>query len=365
LFANDAPEAPLKAIDFGISVFCEAGQVVDARAGTPIYIAPEILRNSYSLSADLWSVGIVAYQLLTGRLPFSGEEGSEVAELYMTQQIYDNKNVFRAVLYSELDFDSAPWDVLSPGAKDLVSSLLQRAADARPTADAALQHPWLQEDAETSAQMPLGDSIVQRLQRYGTFGRLKQAALRKVAHAALELRDCPSVGLPASLTASFSALDADATGRIPLRALRAELQGGHFNLTAAEAEQLLKQVDADDDGNVDWEEWVAAMCDWGTVRNSGEWDALVAEAFRSLDTDLDEMLHASDLEVLLCGEEGCATPADLDSALREVDGDHDGAVSLEEFKELLAGHNSDLSLFDPRLCLEETESSNARMNQPS
>ena len=41
---------------------------------------------------------------------------------------------------------------------------------------------WLQEEARGAAEMevPLSDSVVQRLQRFGTYGRLKQAALRKV-----------------------------------------------------------------------------------------------------------------------------------------------------------------------------------------
>ena len=110
---------PGQAIDFGISVFCKPGQYVDVRAGTPIYIAPEVrgccvcgrrdevganahrlaqpftyppppaqvLRMNYTLSADMWSVGIVAYQLLTGRLPFAGEEGEDVSEVYMSKHV--------------------------------------------------------------------------------------------------------------------------------------------------------------------------------------------------------------------------------------------------------------------------------------
>lgn len=70
-----------------MSVFCEADQWVDVKAGTPIYIAPEVLRSRYSLGADVWGVGVVAYQLLTGRLPFAGEEGAEVAETYMSTQV--------------------------------------------------------------------------------------------------------------------------------------------------------------------------------------------------------------------------------------------------------------------------------------
>ena len=39
----------------------------------------------------------------------------------------------------------------------------------------------------------------------------------------------------------------------------------------------------------------------------------------------------------------------VEAALREADSDGNGSVSLDEFKELLAAHNTDLALFDPRL----------------
>ncbi len=46
--------------------------------------------------------------------------------------------VFRAVLYSDLDFESPPWDTLSADAKHFVQALLNREADQRPTALEAL-----------------------------------------------------------------------------------------------------------------------------------------------------------------------------------------------------------------------------------
>lgn len=351
LFASPHPDAPLKAIDFGISVFCNPDQEVDMRAGTPIYIAPDVLRCRYSHPADMWSVGIVAYMLLTGRLPFTGEEGDEVAELYMSKHVYNNKDVFRAVLYADLDFESSPWDVISPEARELVSSLLHREADKRPTAEEALRHPWLTAIGSSSA-VPLGDSIVQRLQRYGTYGRLKQAALRKVAHAALAHYSQP--GLPEALQAAFAAMDRQGTGRIALDDLRAELRSGHFNLTDAEADQLVAQVDIDEDGGVDWEEWVAAMMEWRAVRDSTEWDALVTEAFRTMDRDSDAALGVDDLTALLCGDEEC-DPDIVEAALREADADHDRTVSLDEFRMLLGSHDTDLDLFDARVAGRDDE----------
>jgi calcium-dependent protein kinase len=64
---------------------------VNEQAGTVIFIAPEVLRNKYTLSADLWSVGIIAYLLLTGRLPFAGEEGEEVSDLFIRKQTFQNR----------------------------------------------------------------------------------------------------------------------------------------------------------------------------------------------------------------------------------------------------------------------------------
>ena len=60
-------------------------------AGTAIYIAPEVLRQQYGLASDVWSAGVIAYQLLTSRLPFAGEAGLEVSEAYMRKQVVDHK----------------------------------------------------------------------------------------------------------------------------------------------------------------------------------------------------------------------------------------------------------------------------------
>lgn len=83
-------------IDFAVTLSCrmQHGHPLLAyckQAGTVMYIAPEVLRNKYTLSADLWSVGIVAYLLLAGRLPFSGEEGEEVSDLFMRKQTFQNR----------------------------------------------------------------------------------------------------------------------------------------------------------------------------------------------------------------------------------------------------------------------------------
>ena len=67
---------------------------------------------------------------------------------------------------------------------------------------------WLRDDSSPS-QTPIARSIVQRLQRFGTYGRLKQVALRKVAHTF-----AADSQLLTELRQLFDAIDSDGSGTI-------------------------------------------------------------------------------------------------------------------------------------------------------
>jgi calcium-dependent protein kinase len=349
LFATrDHAHAPLKAIDFGVSVFCEEDERVDMRAGTPMYISPEVLRCDYGLKSDVWSAGMVAYLVLTGKLPFCGDEGEEIANDFMHGVACANKDIFRAVLYSELDFSQETWKDLPSGAKDLVQKMLQRDADDRPSAAECLQHEWIVSLDEQQCRKQ--DTVVQRLQRFGTYGLLKQTALRKMAHVATHLN------LSHALEQGMEDLGISALpdGRITKADLEHVLvQGGQFDLSPLEAEQLMAQVTCDQDDAIDPLDWCAAMTEWKAIRDTGEWEQLLSEVFASADVDNDDALGAGDVERLLCGEEGCEVSDMIDAAIREADSDGDGALSFGDFKAFLSNHESELDFFDDRLLRDE------------
>lgn len=95
--------------------------------GTPFYVAPEVLSGNYESSCDVWSLGVMLFVFLCGYHPFEGD---------------DNKEIFRNVLKSPLEFEPTDWSSISDEAKDLVSNMLTKDPAERITASQCLEHSW-------------------------------------------------------------------------------------------------------------------------------------------------------------------------------------------------------------------------------
>ncbi|KAG7410426.1 hypothetical protein DER46DRAFT_92842 [Fusarium sp. MPI-SDFR-AT-0072] len=69
----------LKLADFGFARVLPSTSLADTLCGSPLYMAPEILRyERYDAKADLWSVGTVLYEMSTGRPPFRARNHVEL-----------------------------------------------------------------------------------------------------------------------------------------------------------------------------------------------------------------------------------------------------------------------------------------------
>ena len=70
----------VKLIDYG---FAKKGKIGDSEliAGTLVYMAPELVNgNPCSNKIDIWSLGIIMYILMTGKMPFSGSSKKQISE---------------------------------------------------------------------------------------------------------------------------------------------------------------------------------------------------------------------------------------------------------------------------------------------
>lgn len=128
------PDGWLKAIDFGTSQYTGKGRCTN-KIGTLTHFSPEKFAGSYHTEADMWSLGVMMYRLMTGRLPFWDN--------YQESQLKSEKDVLTGVIYSEPDFTTEPWCRVSPECVDLMKGLLNRNYATRLTAESALNHPFI------------------------------------------------------------------------------------------------------------------------------------------------------------------------------------------------------------------------------
>jgi serine/threonine protein kinase len=63
----------IKICDFGSSALIEEGERLDGQYGTPVYVSPEVLNENYDHKTDIWSFGVLCYELLIGSNPFEIE----------------------------------------------------------------------------------------------------------------------------------------------------------------------------------------------------------------------------------------------------------------------------------------------------
>lgn len=80
LFLNKDDNSPLKLIDFGLGVLINKEAKLHFKAGSPHYVAPEVLEGEYDEKCDIWSAGVILYNLASGLQPFDGKTEAEIYE---------------------------------------------------------------------------------------------------------------------------------------------------------------------------------------------------------------------------------------------------------------------------------------------
>uniref|UniRef100_A0A665W786 non-specific serine/threonine protein kinase n=1 Tax=Echeneis naucrates TaxID=173247 RepID=A0A665W786_ECHNA len=129
LLDRNVPLPRIKLIDFGLAHKIEAGADFKNIFGTPEFVAPEIVNyEPLGLEADMWSIGVITYILLSGASPFLGDTKQETL------------GNISAMNY---EFDEELFSNTSELAKSFIKQLLEKDTRKRMTIQDAHNHPWI------------------------------------------------------------------------------------------------------------------------------------------------------------------------------------------------------------------------------
>ncbi|XP_021754279.1 calcium-dependent protein kinase 1-like isoform X2 [Chenopodium quinoa] len=238
LFLSSLEDSPLKATDFGLSVFFKPGNVFKDLVGSAYYVAPEVLHRSYGAEAAVWSAGVILYILLSGVPPFWGE---------------NEQGIFDAILRGILDFTSDPWPSISSSAKDLVKKMLRQDPKERLSALDALNHPWMREDGE-APDKPIDIAVLTRMKQFRAMNKLKKADVN--GNGTIDYMEFITATMHMNrmekedhLYKAFEYFDEDKSGYITMEELEQALK--KYNMGDEKTiQEIIAEVDTDNDGRV-------------------------------------------------------------------------------------------------------------------
>jgi len=305
MFESREKNAEIKLIDFGLANKASPGDAaMHEGVGTIYTIAPEVLAGEYTSQVDMWSIGVMAYMLVSSSKPFH--------EKRRTRMIAKIKRC-------EYDFYASTWTQLSEESKDFTRSLIVLDPKERLTGEQALGHKWLSEKFPLRDRIPSArylNSVGESIADYGDVGEFKKMALLLIAHKSssdeiIELRK------------AFDAYDTSNDGMICMSEFKAAMDSSD-NYTEAEVENIFETLDTGNDGQIYYTEFLAA-----TLEAHGRIvEETLADAFDRMDSDDTGYISLNNLREFL-GKDCCEEK--VQRVMSEADMNGDGKITFDEF----------------------------------
>ena len=237
----------------------------------------------------------------------------------------DDQEILQLVVKGKFSFDGEEWEDISKEAKDLIKKMICK-PERRLTAAEVIQHKWVKmmtsgEQKEKLAKI----KNMGGLRKTQHYSKMQQAAMTAIAVQAGpdDIKNLKEI---------FLAIDKNGDGSLSFD----EIEEGLRQLKIPNSEELLetlKEADTDKSGSVDYTEFIAATLDSQIYMK----EEYLKAAFNMFDKDGSGKIDNDEVLELLRGDELkiLASKDSVAKALKEIDGNGDGEIDYEEFKEMM------------------------------
>jgi calcium-dependent protein kinase len=303
----------IKLIDFGLSKFFDKDTIFKEALGTPLFMAPEILKQQpYSYKVDIWSLGIMIFMMLTGKMPFPAK---------------DPKSLFKSIASAHItrsSFDS--FSYLSSDAIDFMVCCLESVPEDRWEASKLLDHPWITTNDRVSIPPEITKDIQANLMQFNGKYKLENAVYTYLAMNAATIED------EKYLRELFISMDKSKDGKISMEEfIDGMIKHSKTTYTQVELEEIFIGLDSDKSGNIDYTEFLKAALNKQKLLCETNLQA----AFNYFDIDKNGVITKE--ELLTVFAKGNANLGDdlCDVMIKEIDGNKDQSISFDEFKKMM------------------------------
>jgi calcium-dependent protein kinase len=250
-------------------------------------------------------MGVIMYILLTGIPPFNGKNDRAIIEKVKAGRYSLNKPAFKYV---------------SETAKDLLQKMLLFDPAKRPSALQCYNHKWFKNDHKVDKKKLDVDTLA-NFKNFHYKTKLQRALYYFMAN------NLASEEEKQALTKTFKALDTNGDGVLS----RDEIKKGYkktSGITNAELDALLKQVDSNENSDINYTEFMVASLDRRKILT----DARMEACFKLFDKDQSGKITIAEFKELLGGNN--IEDSKWEKTLIDADTDNDGSINLPEFKKI-------------------------------
>ena len=153
----------IKICDFGVGKLIKPNTILKDQCGTPIYMAPEILKgNGYKgFPVDVWSAGVALYIMLSGTLPFNKDKDHDLEYSILNNHLKEIKDI-------------------SEEGNNLLKNILEKDPNKRFTCNQILEHPWLNSNLNDEENPDLDyNNDIKNVNKYHLFTNAESILLAK------------------------------------------------------------------------------------------------------------------------------------------------------------------------------------------
>lgn len=301
----------IKIIDWGTARFFDKdkNKKMNKISGTPYYIAPEVLAEKYDEKCDIWSCGVIMYILLCGYPPFNGETDNEILS---------------KIKSGKFTFPDEEWATISNDAKNLITNMLEFDSKKRFSAIECLNHSWFNANNTTVVDNNLTKRALTNMKKFHAERKLQQASLTYIVNHLMSKED------KNELLEVFNKFDTDHDGVLS----KEEIFNGYKETlgeieAAKEVERIMKAVDINGDGTIDYNEFLIVATNRQKLLNKEKLEA----TFNMFDKDGNGSISAAEIKAVLGPAIG--DNKIIEQMIAEVDENKDNEISLKEFKEMM------------------------------